>query len=425
MKPTAYKLLFEHNNRNYIINTYRNSVIEVSKETYELLKNNQCINSDCTEYQKLCKSGILVSDNLNEYQRIVNNEQAMIFGNHDAIAMVIAPTMKCNYKCSYCFENYLCERNTMSPQVIEDVKRYVISMLKKTRAKSLYMEWFGGEPTLAMDIINGLSNYFIEYCDSNGIKYDSYIVTNSYMITDDMIQDFIKDRISSVKITLDGSKEMHLAHKNAPKDAYEKTIENIQKLSKYMHVDVSLNILEENYDILYDFIDEIAEYFSGNDNIDIFFAEIYYSDSTKEQLSNSKYFEYFGKVNDYIKSKGMRPNYKNRYCTRGCTLIYKNNAYIDTDGKLYRCERHIGDPKHIIGNCKAGLFHNEVDNRYTTYNSERPEKCKTCPIFPMCRSGCAEDILEHRTPRIKCEQYIQDTINYYKDTLTDAFPESE
>ena len=100
MKPTAYKLLFDHNNRNYIINTYRNSVIEVSKETYELLKNNQRINLDCMEYQKLCKSGILVSDNLNEYQRIVNNEQAMIFGNHDTIAMVIAPTMKCNYKCS-------------------------------------------------------------------------------------------------------------------------------------------------------------------------------------------------------------------------------------------------------------------------------------------------------------------------------------
>lgn len=145
---------------------------------------------------------------------------------------------------------------------------------------------------------------------------------------------------------------------------------------------------------------------------------MYYCGETPESLQNNPYYEYFSKINEYIKSKGMNPNYKNRYTARciRCGMLRKNNAYIDTSGNLYRCERHIGDPKHIIGNCKAGLFHNEADTRYTTYDSERPEKCKACPIFPMCMSGCAEDILEGRYHKLKCDQYIQDTIQFYIDT---------
>lgn len=419
MKPTTYKLLFEYNNKFYVINTSRNSTTEITKATYELLQKDSQSGYDKAEFDKLCQNGLIVSDNLNEYRRIINEEQTFIYAASNAVTMVIAPTMKCNYKCEYCFENYLCKRDTMTPEVVNDVKRYVTSILKKTRAKYFKIEWFGGEPTLAMDIINDLSSYFIDFCDSNGIKYDAIMVSNSYLITDEMIQDFIKDRISSIKITLDGHKEMHLAHKHAPADAYEKTIENIKKLSKIMHVDVSLNILEKDYDILYSFIDEIAEYFSGNSNIDIYFAEMYSCGETPESLQNNPYYEYFSKINEYIKSKGMNPNYKNRYTARciRCGMLRKNNAYIDTSGNLYRCERHIGDTKHVIGNCKAGLFHNEVDTRYTTYDSERPEKCKACPIFPMCMSGCAEDILEGRYHKLKCDQYIQDTINYYKDKL--------
>ena len=85
---------------------------------------------------------------------------ATAFGR--TVSLTIAPTMGCNFDCPYCFEQH--RAGKMSPKVQEDVVALVGHMLKASGAETLDVTWFGGEPLLAVDIVEALSEKCILQC---------------------------------------------------------------------------------------------------------------------------------------------------------------------------------------------------------------------------------------------------------------------
>lgn len=67
----------------------------------------------------------------------------------------------------------------------------------------------------------------------------------------------------------------------------------------------------------------------------------------------------------------------------------------------------LGRADEIIGLCKEGLYHNQADRKFDSF--EHPNKCMKCIIFPICMTECPNDIIENKTNRIDCDAKI-DTI---------------
>src|SRR5699024_5938565 len=116
-----------------------------------------------------------------------------------------APTLSCNFGCPYCYEE------PKSGFMSEEVQKSILDMITEAakRRKDISVTWYGGEPLIAKDIIFNMSEKIINICEENDCDYSSYIVTNGYLVTDEIIENFKKYKITGAQITIDGPPEIH------------------------------------------------------------------------------------------------------------------------------------------------------------------------------------------------------------------------
>ena len=120
----------------------------------------------------------------------------------DSVDLTICPTMGCNFDCPYCFENHRPGR--MTQEVQDGVIALAERMLKASAAKKLDVTWFGGEPLLMPDIIEALSARLMSLAEKYGAEYDASIITNGFLLTQEIADMLDHCKVASAQITLDG-----------------------------------------------------------------------------------------------------------------------------------------------------------------------------------------------------------------------------
>jgi uncharacterized protein len=96
----------------------------------------------------------------------------------------------------------------MRSDVIEGIQ----SLLAKRASdlKRLNIEWFGGEPLIAKDVIYSISSVIQEIVRKNtDLVYRGSITTNGYTLDQDTLATLCDYGILSYQISLDGSEEVH------------------------------------------------------------------------------------------------------------------------------------------------------------------------------------------------------------------------
>ena len=91
----------------------------------------------------------------------------------------ILPTMACNARCFYCFEQGY-PVVTMSPETAEATADFI---LRTKRDGKLTLNWFGGEPLLRPDIIDGIC----QRLRADGAEFESMVTTNGSLIDEALI----------------------------------------------------------------------------------------------------------------------------------------------------------------------------------------------------------------------------------------------
>ena len=169
---------------------------------------------DCAPYddinspflKKLVQGGFLTCED--EYEKLLNR-QIQKQKKDKLVKLTICPTMACNFSCSYCIETGQLRKGKMSEEIQNKTVQFVKKLLKKAKADSLQIIWFGGEPMLEIEIIQSLSEKLILLADSLKIPYTSGIYTNGYFLTEKNIRILEKCRVRTVRISVDGSQESH------------------------------------------------------------------------------------------------------------------------------------------------------------------------------------------------------------------------
>lgn len=183
-------------------------------------------NEDTNILQQLMRDGFLVDEK--------TDEQAlgrMQYG--DAIydrmlSVTLLASEECNLRCKYCYESFL--RGNMETWVTDAF----ISYLRKNLARygSLNLEWFGGEPLLAPDIIEKISVAAISLCQKLGIPYRAGITTNGYLLTPELMKRMLKCRIRAYSITIDGIESIHdqMRQLQNGKPTFQRIFSNLKRI---------------------------------------------------------------------------------------------------------------------------------------------------------------------------------------------------
>ena len=118
-----YTFLFEIDSKFYAYNTLSNALIEIAEDTYKILLVNKNRHTPlqekdlgCDELYQTLKENHMITEN--DRDEFLLYKSIILAGRSiNILNLTIAPTMDCNYSCSYCFEN--CKRNIyMTEKVI-------------------------------------------------------------------------------------------------------------------------------------------------------------------------------------------------------------------------------------------------------------------------------------------------------------------
>jgi uncharacterized protein len=120
--------------------------------------------------------------------------------------LIILPTEKCNFRCTYCYEDFAA--GLMKPEIISGIKQ----LLKQRVAdlETLNLSWFGGEPLTAKNVVLEISEYAKSLASQySQLTYSGGMTTNGYLLDYETAKDLADVGVQKYQISLDGSREIH------------------------------------------------------------------------------------------------------------------------------------------------------------------------------------------------------------------------
>lgn len=311
------------------------------------------------------------------------------------VGFVIAPTMDCNAKCFYCYENdtrQTCYMNEITQQEL-------VSYIKKTAKgkKKLFISWFGGEPLLCIELIRSVSQELILFCEKNGIEYNGELTTNGYYL-DRIIEELNQYNIRDTQITLDGYREEYLKrkHYNKSNDAWEKVIDNIFVASNNgNYITIRFNIDKTNIDSVKQCVRYLVSDLRWNKKISLYFYPLepcclHSQDSCVLFFDKSEYELIMTEMYDFLYQCGY---YKDRVyaldfhkLSLPCYGATMGILAVDYEGNLYQCQHLLCKQQYAIGNVFSGIHITRKLLQW--YDGKIPQQCEKCEVLPLCQGGC-------------------------------------
>jgi len=423
MKSSKYNFFFKYSDDSNIVVCYNartNALAKINQNLYDrylqYMKGNTKALED-KEIKDLIYGGFIIDRNVNELEILKERMYLDRYGNnHGNLAVTIAPTLKCNFACPYCYE-----QGDKPDKMTIELQDRILELLEsqKDLLKSFSVTWYGGEPLLAFDVIENLSNKFIDICRKNNIEYTASMVTNGYLLNREICKKLVSDlKVNVIQITIDGMAETHdktriLHNKNG---TFEQIIENLKDSIDLLEgiVTIRTNVNKENYldaHRLNDFLQK--EKLLGK--INHYFANVRpVEDNYSDNLCFSE--EEFDSINElYNKTCRIEPQYPQLKSTF-CTADNMFSMVISSDGDIYKCWHDVGVKEKRIGNILVN--NNYFDEmkylrnkyRYTMYDPTIDEECKDCNILPICMGGCPEERLNANERCISFKYNLKDKL---------------
>ena len=329
-------------------------------------------------------------------------------------------TDSCNLQCKYCYETHKGKR-FMSFDTAKRIVDYLFEMYDKDEPNgfinknttALVLEFIGGEPLLAADLIYETCDYFwktaLERKHSWAENFRISITSNGVSYFDESVQRFIEkfhNRLS-FSITVDGDKEMHdscRVHADGSgswEEANKALMDYTKRYDRYLGTKVTIS--PENLEHFH----KTVQYFAERGYTDINANPIYEHEWTVEEAQ--EYYKQLKQIADYMLEDETHEYESNIFQEHSFSPIseQENSTYcggsgqmlsFDVDGKAYPCIRYMemslnGEQKPIvIGDCFDGIYKKAEHMRLRDYmdsitrRTMSDDECYYCPIGTGC--GC-------------------------------------
>lgn len=345
----------------------------------------------------------------------------------DVLELIIMPTEACNFRCTYCYEDFALGR--MVSRVREGIRELVRNYHREHGIERLAVSWFGGEPLVAFEVIEELSEFFLEFCADHGIAYESRITTNGYLLTEDVARRCLDLSIRQYQITMDGPRETHDASRYLMGGGatYDEILANLRALSGLdgdFRVTMRTNFTYENSDRVPELIAELSEALSHDARFGVVYRPVGSWGGPQDEETGA----HAGKGAELTKldlcvqaadhglpvlDRGLlRPSGSVCYAASPWSFVIRPNGVVN------KCTVALRDPRNMVGLLdETGDLHLNDENMrlWTDTDDSSDTGCQSCYFRPSCQgAACPLVRLEENTrPCPPNKVWIGPTIQTY------------
>lgn len=282
------------------------------------------------------------------------------------LELILLPTEQCNFRCTYCYEDFSIGK--MKRETIDGVKNLIDK--RAPELDVLKISWFGGEPLSARDVVYEISEHAMESSFKYGIKYQGGMTTNAFLLNETVATKLYMLGIRDFQVSLDGPREVHnLTRQRIDKSgSFDQIWNNLLDLrnSKLLFsITLRIHITPENYDSLFELIEELKKYFSGDARFKIFFKAIADLGGPNaknfQTLNRHMTTEAIQKLVLAVDNQLIVSKLKTTEIPYVCYAAQANSFMIRANGTIGKCTVAMNDPRNSIGKIlKDGTL--RVDN---------------------------------------------------------------
>jgi len=365
-----------------IFNSLYNTLVKMDSDVYSLFNGN----GECSDELKeqFIKNGLWVRDDIDELNAYIKLGEKIADNYSGYLNITVAPTMRCNAQCAYCYEKGYRNGN-MASVTASHIIRYITDFAQN---KKLRINWFGGEPLLNTHIINSISDQL----NGMGKDFISYFITNGSLINDEHIDKMKTSwHTTDVQITLDGTKDEYNHRKdyiNKSLHNYDNVINNISKLAaNNIEVHIRINLDSKNKENCLLLVKELDGLFGKYNNI--YYCPAFLTGVDNILSEEERYdviHRMYSIVSDLkkIASANKMESVPKLY---PCMFNDPNSFCVDPSGNIYNCEHNIGHENKSVGTIY--LSNIGIINPINTMSYRK--ECLDCLYFPKCKGGCNSD----------------------------------
>ncbi len=341
------------------------------------------------------------------YSADVYENLAIDYKNNSKVvkALCLHVAHSCNLNCSYCFASqgkYHGERALMTFEVGKQAFDFLIQ--NSGTRRNLEVDFFGGEPTLNLDVVKQLVEYARSIEKEHGKNFRFTFTTNGMIMDDDLI-DWLNREMSNVVLSLDGRKEVndHFRRDYTGKGSYDTIVPHFQRLVEkrggknyYVRGTFTHNNVDFTNDLFHmadlGFTELSMEpvvcppgdpYALTEEDMPKLFEQ--YEILAKEMLKRKKEGRPFTFYHYMIDLKNGPCIYKR---ITGCGSGTEYMA-VTPWGDLYPCHQFVGDEKYLLGNVWDGVTNTPVQDEFRACNAYARPACRDCWARMYCSGGCA------------------------------------
>jgi uncharacterized protein len=348
--------------------------------------------------------------------------------------ITVLPTFNCDLNCSYCFTRFY--NYSRFGVMNKETARATLEFAKKNVAEGGLIWFFGGEPTVAWDVVK----FFVEEVRSQGLKFRLGMTTNGYLLDEERLN-YLAEKTGKTfgfLWSMDGTKELHDRFRVLPggKGTWDVVFRNFKLAEKIFGrqpqvrwtfgpgtitgIAEAVKQYVEEYRIHVIALGAVFEAeWSENDYAE-FRREMeklrayligWYRRGIPVNLMPVRdgivYFTGATGLNDRcglgLHDVGIMPNGDIAPCHRFCDSLAESD------------EMKIGDVFNGINREKAELIQRKWVSLLPI--SEEPELCKTCVARPFCNGGCLSQNFDlfgdmHVVPKSLC-RYVQIVVEVF------------
>lgn len=284
---------------------------------------------------------------------IVSTSAAAKAINNKILRLIILPTENCNFRCTYCYEDF--EIGRMSANTVDGLKLLILNRL--IDLDSLNISWFGGEPLIAKDIMLDLLNFASEACRVASVAFSSSATTNGFTLTKSLAEKFSHLNLNSYQISLDGEGATHDTTRKlaSSKGTFDKIWQNLCSLkasSIPFEITLRIHLTPQNHQSVIRLSEMIRDTLMPDQRFKIFVKAIgnwggpnklrikTLDNASADQIKQKIYNIIYGNSNDSTERK-----LQNYICYAGSP----NSLVVRADGRIAKCTVAFSDDRNTVG----------------------------------------------------------------------------